>query len=101
MVAEAEGEPGLEGFGRDIQQLAAYFYVDGSLLDSSQVVRIQNDFNVLMDLFDRSGLCKNVRNMASMPYKPCHSIGVHSTEAYDLRMMGYGMVHMARLRQKF
>ena len=48
MVLEVEGGSGLEGLGRYIQWMTAYFYAGDGLLASTRVARLQRLFNVLV-----------------------------------------------------
>ena len=89
MVAEMDGidETGIEGFGRDIQWLAAYFYADNIIIVESQENQIQQDFNVLIYLFEWFGMCTNVGKMVSIVCQTYRAIGGHSTYTYFLNMM--------------
>ena len=95
MMAVMEGaeDPGTEGFVQDIQRLAKYFYADDGFLASTRATRLQRVFNVLTELFDRVGLRTNVGKTVSMACQPCCAIGGHSSEAYGLRMTGWGLTH--------
>ena len=57
-------------------------------------------FNVLMELFNRVGLQKNVENTVSMACQPYRAIGGNSTESYRLRMAVEGVTHRERLSQR-
>ena len=87
-VEEAEGEAGTGGFGRYIQRLEAYFYVDDDLLAHMRVEKLQRVFFVLTELFYWVGMCTNVGKRLSMECQLCRSLGGHYTEAYGLDMMG-------------
>ena len=83
MVASAEetGDSGAdytEGLGRDVQNLAEYFYDDNGLLASTRVARLHRDFGTFMELI----------KMVSMVYKPCLALMGHSAETYILQMTG-------------
>ena len=72
-------EPGAddtEGFGQNVQRLAAYFYAGNGILTSTQAARLQQDFDTLMKFFDHVGLCTNVSNTVIMDCWPCRAIGV-------------------------
>ena len=58
-----------------------------------RVARLQMVFNVLMELFNRFGLCTNVGKTLSMACQPCRAIGVHSVEVYGIRMTVELMTH--------
>ena len=68
VVEEKEAVP--EGFLRDLQLLIAYFYTDNGLLMSTQGVRIQWTFDVLVDIFDGLGLQKNSGKIVDMVFHP-------------------------------
>ena len=87
VVEETEGETGTGGFGRDIQRLEAYFYVDDDLLAPMRVEKLQRVFSVLTELFYWVGICTNVGKRLSMEYQLCRSLGGHYTEAYGLDMI--------------
>ena len=55
-----EEEAGPEGPSQLTQCLVVYFYADDGLIASTQVGRIQRDFNALMELFDRFVLRTNL-----------------------------------------
>ena len=103
MVAAAERtvEPGTEGFGKDIQWMAKYFYAENGLLVSTQATRLHQAFDVLPEMFDCIRLLTNVVNTVSMAYKPCCTIGGHSAEAYGIRLTGEGLSYRERLCQRF
>ena len=46
------------GLGLTILYLAAYFYSDDGLVESTQPERLQRAFDILTDLFNRVGLRK-------------------------------------------
>ena len=95
-------EPGAddtEGFGQNVQRLAAYFYAGNGLLTSTQAARLQQDFDTLMKFFDHVGLCTNVSNTVIMDCWPCRALRGHFLEAYVLWMMGEGHAYLERLRQ--
>ena len=71
-------EPGaeeMEGFGRDVQHLLAYFYVDDRIITSTQLARLQQAFTTLTYILELLSLCTNVSKMMSMACHPCHTIG--------------------------
>ena len=49
VVAEAEFEEGLEGFGRGIEKKASNFYVNYGILTSTRAARIQRELHVLKE----------------------------------------------------
>ena len=61
----AEEESGPEGFGREVQTLAALFYVDHRLLASPWPARFQEALDVLTSLFKRVGLRTNVEKWSA------------------------------------
>ena len=50
------GEAITEGFKRDVQRLATYFYPDDRLIVSMRVTSIQQAFDTMMGLFNHVGL---------------------------------------------
>ena len=62
-------EAGAEVLREMIQKLVDFFYVYNSVVASPRPEMLQRAFNVLTDLFNRSGLNMNVRNMVRMA---CH-----------------------------
>ena len=93
------GAADTEGFRRDVQHIAAYLYADDDLLTLTRVARIQLAITTLTELFVRVGLCKHISKTVSMNYHPCSALGVHSVEAYDLRITGEGHTSRERLFQ--
>ena len=72
-VTEEAVDPGLsgtEGFERDVQRLADYFYVDNGLLALMQETRLQRVFDTLPELFYQVGLHTNVAKMVNMACQP-------------------------------
>ena len=61
VMLEEEADP--EGPSKLTQCLVVYFYADDGLIASTQVGRIQRNFNALMELFDRVVLRKNLQKM--------------------------------------
>ena len=83
-------ESGPEGFGRAVQWLVEFFYVDNGILDSSELVCLQAALDVLMGLFNMVGLCTNVNNMVGMLCHTCITAGVKSEAAYTWWLMRVG-----------
>ena len=102
VVAETERtvEPGTEGFGQEIQRMAAYFYADNILFVSTRATRLHRAFDVLREMFDWVGLLTRVVKTVIMVYQPCCTIGGNSAEAYGLRMTGWVLTYRDRLRQQ-
>ena len=94
------GTTGTEGFGRDVQQLAAYFYAGDGILVSTCAACLQRGFDTLTELFDRVVLRTNVVNMVSMGFQPFLALGGHSMEVYGLQMTGKGHIYRERLHQR-
>ena len=94
------GAADTEGFRRDVQHIAAYLYADDDLLTLTRVARIQLAITTLTELFVRVGLCKHISKTVSMNYHPCSALGVHSVEAYGLRMMVEVHTYRERLCQQ-
>ena len=93
-------EPGTEGFVWDIQFLVEYFYADDGILELMRETWLQSLFDVLMELFDRVGMCTNMVKMVSMTCQPCCVIGGQYLYAYGLRMVGEGLIYWERLCQR-
>ena len=102
MVAATEGtvEPGSYGFVWDIKCLVEYLYADDGLLELMRETWLQSLFGVLMELFDRVGMCTNMGKMVSMMSQPCCAIGGQSLDAYGLSMVGEGLIYWDRLCQR-
>ena len=49
-------DAGIEGFGREVQKLAALFYAYDNFLASPWPDRLQEDLDTLVGLFDQVGL---------------------------------------------
>ena len=90
----------MEGFRRDVQSLAAYFYADDKLITSMRATHIQRNFDTLTELFEHVGIRTNVSKTASMACKPYRALGGHSTEAYGLRITERGGSFRYRLLQR-
>ena len=101
-MADMEGieETDIEGFGRDINGWKKCFYAGDGILASTRATRIQWVFDVLPELFDRVGLRTNAGKTVSMTCPPFHKIEGHSTEAYGLRLIEYGLTYQERLHQQ-
>ena len=69
-IVEAEGKIGSEGFGRDVQRLAAYFHANNGPLVPKRAARLQNYLHVLTELFDRVGIRTNLGNMVRWHVNP-------------------------------
>ena len=60
----------LDGFGQEIQCLAAFFYYNDRLINSLRPAQIQPALEVLTRLFDRVDLQTNIENMVGMVFQP-------------------------------
>ena len=78
------GAADTEGFRRDVQHIAEYFYANDVLLALNWVACLQRAFTKLTELFVHLSLCKNIAETVSMYYEPCHTLGGHSVESYGL-----------------
>ena len=68
-VSGEEAEP--DGFGRASGHMVTFFYVDNRFLDYTREERLQQEFNMLTNLFDRVGLIMNVRKTVSVVCQTC------------------------------
>ena len=69
-------EASMGGLGLTIIDLVEYFYSDDVLIALTQMERLQREFDVLTNLFNRVGLQKNMAKMVGMVCQPCHAPGV-------------------------
>ena len=83
-------EAGTGGLGLTTIELAAYFYADDGLVESTQQERLQKTFYVLTGFFDRVGLMKNMAKTVGMLCQPYHAPGGMLEEAYVQRTTGKG-----------
>ena len=95
------GASGTESFGQYVQQLVGFFYAGDGLLALTQAIRLHWAFDNLKELFEQMFLRNNVSNTVSMDCQPCHTLGVHSVEAYILLIMREGLSFQVRLLQRF
>ena len=95
------GADNMEGFGRDMQSLEAYFYEEDGLITPTQETCLQRYFDTQTELFDRVGLQTNVIKMVSINLQPCRALGGHLEESYGPRMTGESHYFWDRLRQIF
>ena len=101
-ASEEAAPPGLantEVFIRGVHRLEEYFYADDRLLASTWETFPQRDFDTLLKLFDRVGICTNVAKTFIIACHPCSVLGGHSVEAYRLHMTGEGLYFQYRIRQ--
>ena len=82
VVVVASTEAGTEILVLSIWDLAAYFYDNDGLIDSTQPESMKRVFDFLTDLFDWVCLRTNTRKMVSMAYQPCHTPVRISVEAH-------------------
>ena len=80
-----------------VGELLVYLYTDNGLVASTQLERLQREFDVLTGLFNRVGLSTNTRKTVRMLCQPCHAPGLMSLELYVRRATG--MVSTFRQRQ--
>ena len=80
--------------------MAAYLYTENGLLLSTRATWIQWEFDVQTKIFDWVGIPTNMFKTVIMVYQPCCTIGGHSAEAYDPRMIGEGLTYRNRLCQR-
>ena len=73
--------------------LVVYFYADDGILILTQPERLQRDFDVLEDLFNRVSLRKNTRKMASMACKTFYMPGSMSVMVYERQTTGLGTTY--------
>ena len=68
------------GIGLTIINLVEYFYADDSLVASTQLERLQREFDVLAGIFGRVSLRKNMKK--TFVFKTYHAPGGISDAAY-------------------
>ena len=73
-----------------MQTLVTLFYTDDRILASPLTDNIQGPLDVLMGLFDKVGLRKNVNKTVRMVYQPCCTLERQSAVAYTWRMYNGG-----------
>ena len=94
----AEMEPSVEGLGMLIQDLVSYFYTNNGIVKSTQLERLQREFDVLSYLFDRVGLHKNTRKTVMMECQPYHMPVRISVVEYERGEMGTVPTYQERQR---
>ena len=87
-----------EGHIREGQHQSALFYVDKSMVDSSDPGCLQGYFDTLVGLFDWVGLQTNFNKTVRMVYRPCQASGTHSEAACKRQMAGEGISYRERQR---
>ena len=60
------------------------------------MTQLQQAFTTLTELFDRTGLHKNVAKTVSMTYQPYRELWGDSVEAYGIKMMEEGNNYLGR-----
>ena len=83
-------EAGLDGFGRAVQWMVAFFYSNNDLLTSPMLDRLQVALCVFTGLFDRVGLQTNVKKTVGMVCQLCYIVDGHSEVTYTRNMTGMG-----------
>ena len=78
----AGGTGGKDGWGREVQHCASFFYADDILVALTDLVWLQGVFDTLTGLLDRVGLQTNSGNMVGMLCFPCCAMGLQSEAAY-------------------
>ena len=66
----ALAEAGVEEIGESIKDLAVLLYADDGMVASPRTERLQGEFNVLADLFNRVVICTKVWKTLIMAYHP-------------------------------
>ena len=79
-----------------MNNLAALFYVNNRVQDSSQTARVQEALDVLTGLFHQVGMMKNVYKMVVMVFQPYHTSGIQSKVEYTWWVMGEGLSYRER-----
>ena len=67
-----------------------FFYADNGMVASDNTVWLQTTFDMLMGIFDRVGLQKNVCKTVGLVCQTCRAVVVRADYAYKHRMMGEG-----------
>ena len=80
LMVDNEAVP--EEFGYSVAYKAAFFYADGGLVASTNLLWIQWSFDVLIGLFQRLGIQSNMVNIVAMVWYPGPIYGRQSTAAY-------------------
>ena len=68
------------------------------MIASTQVGRVKQSSDVIMDLFEHVGLRKILRKIVIMVFHTCHSPGGMLVEAYTRWITGKGPTYQYRLR---
>ena len=95
-----ETEEGMEGIDLLMRDLTEYFYIKNVFVASPQTERPQRAFTVLTGHFNRFGLWKNKRKMASMACHPCHAPDRMLVESYERQKTGAGPIFQERQRRR-
>ena len=59
-----------EGLGLNVGRCLGFFYTDDGMVEAQESEWLQKSLNVLIDLFYRYGLVKNVEKSWTMTYQP-------------------------------
>ena len=75
MTVVAEKESVSKAFGREVQGMTPFIYVENLLLTSTHPEWLQGEFNVVTGIFDHVSLWMNYRKPIGMVYQPCREVG--------------------------
>ena len=76
------------------------FYADNGLIVLTWAGRLQRNFDVLTDLFDRISLQTNTRKTVGVVCQPYHFLVRMLVDAYNHRIIGEGLAYQKRLQQR-
>ena len=87
-VTREEAVP--EGFGREVQKLAALFYANAGFISSPRPSRLQEPLEILTGMFDQVSLRTNIAKTVGMFSQLLWYVGSQLVEACTIRMKGEG-----------
>ena len=93
-------EAGTGGLGLTIIDLADYLYADDGLVASTQLERLQREFDILAGIFDWVSLRTNTAKIVGMVCQPCHATCGISEEVYGKRDTGTGTTFQESQRKR-
>ena len=86
------------GFGYMLEERAATFYAYDGLIESTNLMWLHWEFDVLISLFDWVGLRKNVADTVEMVCHPGNIDGQESAAANGQQMTGKGDLYYVNQR---
>ena len=77
-----------EVFDSVVQQMSAFFCEDYVILSPTQTEWLHWKFDILLGIFEKVGMKKNMKNMVNTVCRPCHITDRNSDTAHTQQMTG-------------